>query len=60
MFEEISIMRDDQTCSIEIFEHIFDHFLRVEIEMIRRLIHDDDMWMCEEHLGQCHLGSLTS
>ena len=60
MFEQVSVMRDDQTCPIKTLEHIFDHFFGVEIQMVRRLIHDDDMGPSEEHLGERDLGPLTS
>ena len=60
MFEKITIMRDNEARSIEVLEHMFDDILGVEIKVIGWLIHDDDMWTSEEHLGECHLGSFSS
>lgn len=60
VFEKISIVRDDETGSIEIFEHVLDDIFRVEIEVIGRLIHDDDVWFCEKHFRECYLCSFSS
>lgn len=60
MFEEIAVMRDDEARAIEVFEHILDDIFRVEVEVIRWFIHDDDMRLCEEHLREGDLGSFTS
>ena len=53
-------MGDDEARSIEVFEHILDDILGMEIQMVRRLIHDDDMGLGEEHLGEGDFGSLSS
>ncbi len=60
MFEEITVMRDDEARTIEVFEHILDDILRVEVEVIRRFIHDDDVWLGEEHFREGDLGALPS
>ena len=60
VFEEIAIMGDDETRAIEVFEHVLDDIFRVEIEMVRWFIHDDDMWFSEKHLREGDLGSLAS
>ena len=53
-------MGDDEARAIEVFEHVLDDIFRVEVEVIRRFIHDDDMWFSEKHLREGDLGSLTS
>ena len=60
MFEEIAVMGDDEARAIEVFEHILDDIFRVEVEVIRRLIHDNDVWFSEKHLREGNLGTLAS
>lgn len=60
MFEEVSVMGDDETRTIEVLEHILDDIFGVEIQVIGWFIHDDDVRFREKHLGECYLGSLSS
>ena len=53
-------MGNDEARAVEVLEHVLDHIFRVEVEVIRRLIHDDDMRLCQEHLGQGDFGSFAS
>ncbi len=60
MLQEISVVRYDEARSIEVLQHVFDDVFGVEIQMVRRFIHDDDVWFGQEHLGECDLGSFSS
>lgn len=39
---------------------MFYHLFRVDIEMIRWLIHDDDIRASKQHLGKCDLSTFSS
>ncbi len=53
-------MGDDDADTIEVFEHGFYRFFRMEVEMISRFIHDDDMRTSEEHLGESHFRAFSA
>lgn len=53
-------MRYYETRSIEVLQHIFDDIFRMKIQVVRGFIHDNHMGFCEEHLGECYLGSFSS
>lgn len=50
----------DEARSVEVLEHVFDNILGVEIQVIGRFIHDDDMRLGEEHLGECDFCPLSA
>jgi hypothetical protein len=60
VFEEITIVRYDETRSIEVLKHVLDDIFRVEIEVIGWFIHDDDVGFGEEHFGECHFCSFST
>lgn len=53
-------MGDDNADAIEVLEHGFYRFFRVEVEMICRFVHDDDMGTSEEHLGEGHFCAFSA
>lgn len=58
--QEITVVGDDDTDTVEVFEHSLNCFFWVEVEVVRRFVHDDDMGTSEEHLGERDFGTFSS
>ena len=53
-------MRYDEARSVEIFQHMLDNLFGLQIQVVRWFIHDNDVWLREEHFRECHFGALAS
>ena len=53
-------MGDDNADAIEVFKHRLDGIFGMQIEVVRRFIHDDDVGSCEEHFRQSDLCPLSA
>ena len=53
-------MGDNEAGSVEVLEHILDDILGMEVQVVGRFVHDDDVGFGQEHLGEGNLGSLSS
>ena len=53
-------MRYDETRSIEIFQHMFDNLFRLQIQVVRWFIHDNDVRLRQEHFREGDFGTLAS
>jgi len=53
-------MRYDETRSVEIFQHVLDCLFRLQIQVVRRLVHNDDVRLRQEHFRERDLGACAS
>lgn len=53
-------MRYNETRSIEIFQHMFDNLFRLQIQVVRWFIHNNDVRLRKEHFRERNFGTLTS
>lgn len=53
-------MRYDETRSIEIFQHMLDDLFRLQIQVVRWFIHNNDVRLRKEHFRERHFGALAS
>lgn len=53
-------MRNNETRSIEIFQHMFDNLFRLQIQVVRWFIHNDDVRLRQEHFCERNFGALAS
>ncbi len=58
--QEMPVMRDDDADTVEGLEHMLYRRLGMQIEVIRRFIHDDDMRFREEHFGESHFRTFSA
>src|SRR5438128_7891735 len=47
--EELAIVRHEEHGAVEVLERLYQHLLRREIEMVRRLVEDEEIRWIEEH-----------
>src|SRR5687768_1244678 len=47
--EEFSIVRHEQHRPFVVLQRVDEHFLREEIEVVRRLVEDEEVWRIEQH-----------
>lgn len=53
-------MRDDEAGSVEVLKHVLDDVFGVEIQVVGWFVHDDDVGLGQEHLGEGDFGPLSS
>ncbi len=60
MFQEVSVVRDNEAGSIEILEHILDNIFGMEVQVVGRFVHNDDVRFGEKHLCEGHLRTFST
>ena len=58
--EEVTVVRDHKQGTSRTAEISFEEFDGVDVEVVGRLVHDEELSLAREHLGEGHALDLSS
>ncbi len=58
--QEIAIVADADDCTVEIIQGTLEGFAGIDIEVVRRLVHDQDVGAIDEELGDGDSGAFAA
>ena len=58
--QEIAIVADADDCTVEIIQGALEGFAGIDVEVVRRLVHDQDVGAIDEELGDGDAGAFAA